>query len=288
MDFTGKRAVMTGAASGIGRAIAAELAARGASVVLADLDADRLAEAADAIGPQASWKVCDIADHAQVEALGAAARERMGGCDLVFANAGVIASGRMVKMTPQEVDWILGINVRGTWSTASVFARMMEGQPEGGHVVLTGSEHSLGLQHAGAAIYTASKHAVLGLAEVLRAEAGEKLKVSVFCPGLVSTALGSAPRPEGLAPPPPQNEASRMIQARGMTAEEAARRALDGVAAGEFYIVTHPHTLRAAEQRFREIEGAFARQAPWFDGAEKWDVNQIMAEVAAELKSRQD
>jgi len=196
MDFTGKRAVVTGAASGIGRAIAAELAARGARVLLADLDADRLAEAAQAIGPQASWQVCDIADHAQVEALAAAARERMGGCDLVFANAGVIASGRMVKMKPQEVDWILGINVRGTWSTASVFARMMQDQPQGGHVVLTGSEHSLGLQHAGAAIYIASKHAVLGLAEVLRAEAGENLRVSVFCPGLVTTALAAAPVPK--------------------------------------------------------------------------------------------
>ena len=285
MDFTNKRAVVTGAAAGIGRGIAAELAARGARVLLADIDADRLAEAAAAIGETASWQVCDVSDHTQVETLAATAAERMGGCDLVFANAGVIANGRMVKMQPAEVDWILGVNVRGTWSTASVFARMMIEQG-GGHVVMTGSEHSLGFQHAGAAIYTASKHAVLGLAEVLRAEAPDGLKVSVFCPGLVGTALGSGPRPEGLAPPPRQSEANQMIQARGMSAEEVARRALDGVAAGEFYIVTHPHSLHAAQRRFAEIEAAFARQAPWFDGAEKWDVNTVVAEVTAELKAR--
>lgn len=286
MDFSHKRAVVTGAASGIGRAIAAELARRGARVLLADIDEGQLAEAAEAIGPSASWQRCDVSDHAQVEALATTARERLGGSDLVFANAGVIANGRLTRMKPAEVDWILGVNVRGAWSTAAVFTAMMQEQGSEGHVVFTGSEHSLGLQHAGAAIYTASKHAVLGLAEVLRAEAPAGIKVSVFCPGLVGTALGSGPRPEGISPAPPRSEASQMVQARGMNSEEAARRALDGVAAGEFYIVTHPHSRRAAEQRFHEIEGAFARQAPWFDGAEKWDVNVVMAEVAAELKNR--
>ncbi|MCK9543611.1 MAG: SDR family NAD(P)-dependent oxidoreductase [Novosphingobium sp.] len=286
MDFAAKRAVVTGAASGIGEAIAAELAARGARVLLADIDEAGLEASAAAIGDAAAWQRCDVSDHAQVEALAATARERMGGCDFVFANAGVITTGRMVKMKPADVDWILGVNVRGAWSTAAVFARMMQDQPDGGHVVFTGSEHSLGFQHAGAAIYTASKHAVLGLAEVLRAEAPANLKVSVFCPGLVATALGGSPRPERSAHPSPQSEASRMVQARGMTAREAAQRALDGVAEGAFYIVTHPHSLRAAETRFHEVEQAFAAQAPWFEGAEKWDVNVVMAEVAAELKKR--
>lgn len=284
MDFTNKRAVVTGAASGIGRALAAELIERGASVLLADINEAPLAEAATALGNKASWQVCDIADHAQVEALAATAQERMGGCDLVFANAGVIASGRLTRMTPAEVDWILGVNIRGAWSTAAVFSALMAAQESGGHLVLTGSEHSLGFQHAGAGIYTASKHAVLGLAEVFRAEAPANLKVSVLCPGLVGTALGSGPRPADLPQPPRATAASQMIQARGMTSGEVARRALDGVALGAFYIVTHPHTIRAAETRFHEIEQAFAEQAPWFEGAEKWDVNTVMAEVAAELK----
>ena len=286
MDFSGKRAVVTGAASGIGRAIAEELAARGAQVLIADINEAQLAQAAAAMGDAASWQLCNISDHAQVEALAATARERLGGCDLVFANAGVIASGRFLDIPPAEVDWILGVNVRGAWSTAAVFAKMMQDQPEGGHVVFTGSEQSLGLQHAGAAIYTASKHAVLALAEVLRAEAPANLKVSILCPGLVGTALGSGPRPEGIAPAPKPSEMSQMIQARGMSPEEVARRTLEGVAAGAFYIVTHPHSRLAAEKRMHEIDAAFAEQAPWFEGAEKWDINVLIAEVAAELKAR--
>jgi len=286
MHFNAKRAVVTGAASGIGRAIATELAARGARVLLADVDEAGLAEAANAIGDAASWQRCDVSDHEDIKALAVVAQSSMNGCDFVFANAGVIASGRLLKMRPAEVDWILGVNIRGAWSTVSVFAHLMTAQEGGGHVILTGSEHSLGLQHTGAGMYTASKHALLGLAEVFRAEAPPELHVSIFCPGLVVSALGSGPRPDGCAPSAKSDEASRMIQAQGMTAGEAARRALDGVAAGEFYIVTHPHARNAAEKRFAEIDGAFMRQAPWFDGAEKWDVNQVVAKVTAELKAR--
>lgn len=286
MVFANKRAVITGAASGIGRALAVELARRGAKVLLSDLSAELLEEATAAIGGTAISQVCDVSDHAQVEALAAAARARMGGCNLVFANAGVIASGKLVKSAPVEVDWIFGVNIRGAWSTAAVFTPLLHEQPEGGHFVFTGSEHSLGLQHAGVAAYTASKHAVLGLAEVLRAEAPDNVKVSILCPGLVDTALGSGPRPAPIGEAPRQTEGSKQIQTLGMSAEEVARRTLDGVAAGHFYIVTHPHAIRAAERRFVEIEQAFAAQAPWFQGAEKWEMGALLARIAAERKAQ--
>jgi hypothetical protein len=77
-----------------------------------------------------------------------------------------------------------------------------------------------------------------------------------------------------------------MVQARGMAAEEAAAQALDGVARGDFYIVTHPHAIRAAERRFAEIEAAFAAQAPWTEDAERYDVNRVIADVMAELRAR--
>ncbi len=282
MNFAAKRAVVTGAASGIGRAIAEELASRGARVLLSDIDAGQLAEVCTAIGSAASWQVCDVSDHAQVEALAATANERLGGCDLVFVNAGVITSGKFVKILPAEVDWILGVNVRGAWSTAAVFAQMMQAQPEGGHVVFTGSENSIGLQHANAAAYTASKHAVLGLAEVLRAEAPQNLKVSILCPGLVKSALGSGTRPASVGEAPHLAEGSRSVHALGMEALEVAVRTLDGVARGDFYIVTHPHALAAAQRRQAEIEQAFADQAPWFEGAEKWNVNNVLAQLAGQ------
>ena len=126
------RAVVTGGASGIGRAIACELASRGARVIISDVNDAGLAETLAKLGSACSSFHCDVSDHAQVERLAAFTTETLGGCDLLFANAGVIAAGRYTKMTVAEVDWILGANVRGVWSTTSVFARMMEQQPAGG------------------------------------------------------------------------------------------------------------------------------------------------------------
>lgn len=275
-----KRAVVTGAGSGIGRALVEELRKRGAKILATDIDEAALAE----LGADCPTFRCNVADYDAVEALGAETMKVLGGCDFLFANAGVIANGRFVRMTPAEVDWIMGVNIRGAWSCASVFARIMADQPGGGHICFTGSEHSLGFQHAGAAMYTASKHAVLGLAEVLRAEAPPSLKVSIFCPGLVATALGDAPRPSGVPEARRNAELARRVQSRGMPASEAAARALDGVARGDFYIVTHPHAVRAAERRFEEISDAFGRQAPWEADAERYEVNRVVAEVIAEME----
>lgn len=279
------RAVVTGAASGIGRAIAQDLSARGAKVIACDVNEAGLAETLATLGDGCQRYVCDVSDHAQVEALAAHIGAAWGGCDLLFANAGVIAAGRYTKMTVAEVDWILGVNIRGVWSTTAVFARIMEQQPEGGRICFTGSEHSLGYQHAGAAMYTASKHAVLGLAEILRAEAADNLSVSIFCPGLVGTALGGGERPKGLPAQQRNLEMSARIQERGMPVDEAARDAVDGTLRGDFYIVTHSHTILAAEKRLAEIQAAFAAQAPWDRNADRYEVNSVIAAVAAELKN---
>jgi NAD(P)-dependent dehydrogenase (short-subunit alcohol dehydrogenase family) len=278
------RAVVTGAASGIGRAIAQELSLRGASVIVADVNDAGLAETLATLNPRCRLFRCDVSDHDQVEALAAFVQASFGGCDLLFANAGVIAAGRYTKMRVDEADWILGVNIRGVWDTTATFARMMERQAEGGRICFTGSEHSLGFQHANAAIYTASKHAVLGLAEVLRAEAPDTLSVSIFCPGLVGTALGGGPRPDGLAPSPRNAEISARIQAKGMPPAEAARDAVDGTLRGDFYIVTHAHSIKAAERRLQEMTDAFARQAPWQRNGDRYEVNSVMAAVSAEMK----
>jgi NAD(P)-dependent dehydrogenase (short-subunit alcohol dehydrogenase family) len=286
MDLTGKRAVVTGAASGIGQAIAANLAGRGARVVLADVRADRLGEVANELGNSTSWQVCDVSDHSQVEALGERARSEMGGVDLAFANAGVIASGPLLSMKPAEVDWMLGVNLRGVWSTLAVFGKMMKSQSEGGRLCVTGSEHSLGFQHAGAGVYTATKHAVLGMADVLRAELPDKVGITVFCPGLVGTALGNAARPAHLEPVKDDPKVQSLVQSRGMAASEVARAAVDGTLAGKFLVVTHPHAVKAAERRFAEIEAAFTEQAPYTEDSERYNLNRVIAEVAAELKAQ--
>lgn len=284
----GTRAVVTGAASGIGRAIAAELVARGARVLLADVKEDALAATAMALGNAAAWQVCDVADHAAVEALGERASAEMGGADLVFANAGVIASGPLLKMTPAEINWVLSVNLRGAWSTLAVFGQMLVAQPEGGRLCVTGSEHSFGLQHAGAGAYTASKHGVLGLAEVLRAELPAHVTISVLCPGLVASDLGRGQRPADVAAPRGNPAFTAAMQARAMPAEPVAVRAIDGTLADEFLIVTHPHAVKAAERRHREVEAAFAAQAPYTEESERYNVVKVMAEVSAELKAKRE
>ena len=281
MDLNTKRAVVTGAASGIGKAIAEQLAASGAKVVLADIDIAKVGAVAASLDGAIAVR-CDVSDHASVEALAAQAQATLGGIDLVFANAGTILNGPLIKATPEEFDWLMGINLRGAWSSLTVFARALLAQNEGGRICVTASEHSLGLQHTGAGIYTASKQAVLALADVLRAELPDKVGISVFCPGIVATGLGDAVRPAHLKQPHERQRAvAKAVQAHGMTPDSVAQAAIEGTLRGDFLIVTHPHSFRAAQNRFAQVEAAFAAQAPWSEESERFDVNRIVAAVLA-------
>ena len=281
MDLNTKRAVVTGAASGIGKAIAELLAASGAKVVLADIDIAKVGAVAASLDGAIAVR-CDVSDHASVEALAAQAQATLGGIDLVFANAGTILNGPLIKATPEEFDWLMGINLRGAWSSLTVFARALLAQDEGGRICVTASEHSLGLQHTGAGIYTASKQAVLALADVLRAELPDKVGISVFCPGIVATGLGDAVRPAHLKQPHERQRAvAKAVQAHGMTPDSVAQAAIEGTLRGDFLIVTHPHSFRAAQNRFAQVEAAFAAQAPWSEESERFDVNRIVAAVLA-------
>ena len=281
MDLKNKRAVVTGAASGIGKAIAELLAASGAKVVLADIDLAKVGAIAASLDGAIAVR-CDVSDHASVEALAAQAQATLGGIDLVFANAGTILNGPLIKATPEEFDWLMGVNLRGAWSSLTVFARALLAQDEGGRICVTASEHSLGLQHTGAGIYTASKQAVLALADVLRAELPDKVGISVFCPGIVATGLGDAVRPAHLKQPHERQRAvAKAVQAHGMTPDSVAQAAIEGTLRGDFLIVTHPHSFRAAQNRFAQVEAAFAAQAPWSEESERFDVNRIVAAVLA-------
>ena len=280
-------AVVTGGASGIGKAIVAALVARGAHVVLADIDAEQAARAASELGATVTSARCDVADHASVESLADLAYARLGRVDAVFANAGVIADGRLVDASPAVVDWLFGVNVRGVWNTASVFARRMEASGQPGHLCLTASEHAFGLQHAGAGLYTASKHAVLGLAEVLRAETGQDVGFSVLCPGLASTSLHRTRRHGPLGEGSPAELAGGdAIMAEGMPAQAVAEAAVKGVLRGDFYIVTHPSAFRAARVRFEELSAAFDAQAPWTPEADRYDVNAVLHRVRTQSSKK--
>ena len=284
MKIKDAKAVVTGGASGIGRAIAEELTRRGARVLIADIDGERAKAVAAEIGIGVVGAQCDVSDHASVVALAEVAEKALGGVDLVFANAGVNVSGPLLDATPEALDWQFAVNVRGTWNTIAVFGKRIRDSGKGGHLCLTGSEHSLGMQHPGMGLYTGSKHAVLGMADVLRAELPANMGVSVLCPGLVATNLHLSKQRSSL----PQDDAGLLalagaLMARGKPPEEIGKAVVDGVERGDFFIVTHAIAFPAAKRRYEEIAAAFAAQAPWTDDAGRYDVNAIIPQVLQEF-----
>lgn len=283
MELTDVRAVVTGAASGIGRALAAELVARGARVALADIDDERVQCVAAELGANAYGVACNVASHASVVALADSAERAFGPVNLVFANAGVGVSGPVFKARPEELDWIFGVNVRGAFNTATVFAQRAIARNDAIRICVTASEHSIGLQHTGSALYTASKQAVFGLVDVMRAEAPPNVTMSALCPGLAATEIY---RSRMKSPFPPSDESQlaigKEVMGRGVPAAEVAHAAIEGVLRGDFLIVTHPISIRAAQKRHEEIVAAFDAQAPWTADAERHDVTKVIASVLAE------
>ncbi len=280
MELSGKVAVVTGGASGIGRGIAEELVARGCKVMVADLDLDRAEAVASALGNTAAAARCDVADHASVSALADVAQAAFGAVDLVFANAGVSFGGALIDGTPEQLDWVFSVNTRGVWNTVSVFAKRMIAADRPGKICVTASEHALGFQHPGGGFYTASKHAALGLCEIFRAELPESISISAFCPGLTATdlhhSLRHSPWGEG---DPAASEFGGMILGQGMAADAVAKSAIDGTLRGDFYVVSHAVSVVAARRRWQEIEAAFAAQAPWSDEAARYDVMRVIGQI---------
>jgi NAD(P)-dependent dehydrogenase (short-subunit alcohol dehydrogenase family) len=229
---------------------------------------------------------CDIAVRSEVVSLRALAYDRLGSVDAMFANAGVGLSGPILDADPQAFDWIFGVNVKGTWNTLSVFGNAMLHAGRGGRLCITASEHALGMQHNGMGLYTATKHAILGMADVLRSELSGRLGVSVVCPGLVATDLHLSKRNGPLAPDPqPMLDFSGEVMSRGMHPGEIARAAIDGVERGDFFIVTHPAAIGAATRRYDEIADAFAAQAAWYPDAAQYEVDRVVAAVRAKRAS---
>jgi NAD(P)-dependent dehydrogenase (short-subunit alcohol dehydrogenase family) len=263
MDLTDVRAVVTGAGSGIGRSVAGHLLDRGGTVVFADIDESR-AEAAAAGRDRAVVASCDVAEPSDVERLAEEAVRALGTVDLVAHCAGVGTGTPLIGGDVREARWVFDVNLAGTYHVAGVFGTMMAAQPETSRILLVGSEHSLGYVHPGMAAYTASKHGVLGLAEVLRVELPDHVGVSVLCPGLVATDLwrGTEVRPDRYGGTAPGDEFTKEVLAEGMDVDEVARRTLAGVEADEFIVVTHAHAREYAEARWDEVDAAFARQAP--------------------------
>ena len=283
-DLANRVAVVTGGASGIGFGVARALAEKGARVVVADIEETKAEAAARRLAEGAHESIavrCDVTKQADVEALAERAWSHFGHVDLLFNNAGVSRGGALLDSTEDDVDWLFAVNFKGVWNGCTVFGHRFAVQGTPAHIVNTGSEHSLGMPHLFAGIYNATKHAVLGYSDVLRRELPPFVGVSVLCPGVVRTEIWDSARnrPAELGGPTPGSSDVRALIERGIDPLEIGRRAVAGVERGDFLIVTHSHSRRYAEERWREIERAFAEQAPFKAGDECYDVTAIATEL---------
>ena len=263
MEIAWKVAVVTGGASGIGRGIGRALAARGADVVVADVDAARAAEVAAELaraGVRSIGAACDVTERASVETLADSAWTAFGHVDVLCNNAGVGTLAPVTDTPLRDAEWLFAVNVWGVIHGCQVFVPRFLAAGRPAHVLNTGSEHSVGIPFPGMGIYTATKHAVLALSDVLRRELeSQAVGVSILCPGVVRTEIWNAgrSRPErfgGRQESPP--EFATFLDS-GMDPDEVGRIAVAGIEAGDFFIMSHPEVRAVAEARCRDVLAAF-------------------------------
>jgi NAD(P)-dependent dehydrogenase (short-subunit alcohol dehydrogenase family) len=219
-DFQGKVAVVTGAASGIGRALAGKSAQEGMKVVLADVEERALKQAEEelqASGAQVLAVRTDVSQADEVEALAQKTFDTYGAVHLLFNNAGVSAGTTVWESSLADWQWVLGVNLWGVIHGIHFFVPRMLAQDSEGHIVNTASGFGL-VSSSGAGIYKVSKHGIVTLSETLALELaarGAKLKASVLCPSFVSTRIMDAERnrPPALANAPEEQHMSPEVAA---------------------------------------------------------------------------
>jgi NAD(P)-dependent dehydrogenase (short-subunit alcohol dehydrogenase family) len=275
-EFKGKVAVVTGAASGIGRAIAERLAGEGMKVVLADVEQESLSKAAaemKAGGASVMAVPTDVSKGKDVETLARKTMEAFGAVHVLCNNAGVAVGGLCWERTAADWEWGLGVNLWGVIHGIRVFVPIMLAQGTEGHVVNTASMAGL-VSMPLSSIYNVSKHGIVTLSETLHHEltlSGAKLKVSVLCPGWVNTQLMDSERnrPAELLndqEPGPTVEAFketvRGLLVAGLTPEAVADHVFNAIRDEKFYILTHPDMKEAIRTR---MEGILEERNPTFD-----------------------
>ena len=263
-DLQGKVAVITGGASGIGRAVADKAAAEGMRIVLGDIEAGPLKLAVDdmtSTGAEVLGVVTDVSDRASVEALRDAALERFGAVHLVHNNAGIGLGGPIWEVTEEDWRWILGVNLWGVIHGVATFTPLLLEQGEG-HIVNTASIAGL-IVAPFLGPYNATKQAVVAISETLFKDlqaVGAPVGVSVLCPGFVQTRIDDSERnrPEWA----PQREVEGAEELRGLVSDmvnggiaptSVADRVIDAVQTNTFYILTHPELEGAITTRFDDI-----------------------------------
>jgi NAD(P)-dependent dehydrogenase (short-subunit alcohol dehydrogenase family) len=263
-DLKGKVAVVTGAASGIGRELALACAAEGARLAIADVDEKGLAETARLLPPgcESIQVRCDVSKALDLEALAQRTYERFGAANVVFNNAGVAVAGPVWSAPLDEWKWVLDVNLMGVVHGIHAFVPRMLAAKTEGHVVNTASVAGL-LSVPGSGVYCASKHAVVSLSECLHHDlrmAGSNIGVSVLCPAWVATGIADSERnrPAALAERNPlagpyEENVRKAVASGKLSAAQVARITVDAVKANRFYVLPHQRIKASIEQRMRDI-----------------------------------
>jgi NAD(P)-dependent dehydrogenase (short-subunit alcohol dehydrogenase family) len=234
--FEGKVAIVTGAASGIGKEISRALVARGATVVLADIHAENVAAAADELGrDKTEPRVVDVTD---AQAVADAVRDvvdRHGRLDFMFNNAGIAVFGNARDMTLDDWNRLVDINIRGVIHGVAAAYPLMTRQGFG-HIVNTASAAGLAPTPGGTG-YSMTKHAVVGLSTSLRVEASRYgVRVSAVCPGFIETPILQNAKLIDID----KEEAMRQLPFRFHSAVDLARAVLRGVERNQGIVVFTP------------------------------------------------
>jgi NAD(P)-dependent dehydrogenase (short-subunit alcohol dehydrogenase family) len=265
--FHGRTAVITGAASGLGREFARHACGLGMQLVLADVEAaplNALVAELGSAGCRVLGEVVDVSRSEDVARLAERAYAEFGEVSLLFNNAGVGSGGYLWENSEADWQWVLGVNLWGVVHGIRHFVPRMltSGQPA--HIVNTASVAGL-LCAPVMGVYNVSKHAVVALTETLHHDlrmAGAQIGVSLLCPAFVPTgiALSHRNRPadlRGAAPTASQKMAHaaivKAVDSGRVAAPEVARITFEAIAEDRFYVFTHPQILPSVQLRFDDI-----------------------------------
>ncbi len=256
-----RTAVVTGGASGIGRALCLALARDGARVVVADLDQAGTAQTADEItkqGGQAITVRTDVSRLADVQALADRAFAEWGGVHVLCNNAGVAVHGGLESATHRDWEWLIGVNLWGVIHGIETFVPRMIAQKQSAHIVNTASMAGL-IASQGLGVYNTTKYAVVGLSETLQKDLRPyQIGVSVLCPMGVATAIRDSERtrPAHLKNSDARRGREIPLIGRTLSPEHVADRVLRAIHDNRLYVITHEEGREALRRRFERMDRA--------------------------------